>query len=644
MAGSDYLITIKSDAQLSALQAAGFEIKQIGENAEDSKKKVEEAGSSLASFGQLAVGVQAARQEVQQYVQALEQVVGQADELGDLASRFQVSAEQLQVLRNAGVAFGTESGAIDDSLRNLNRTLAEAAAGNGKLVDKFQEFGVTAEQIKTGDVFGAFTQLSDSLSSATDKTAAFGDAQDLLGRNALAVRDTLLAGSAAIKQQGEAMGVISDATIAKLSALQPKIDELNGKFNVAKAEAAALFLDFENALGEGLARSLDQINAIVGTLAEKFSTLGGAAGAALSPLQTIRDLFTASADAAQNFNAAQSAGESVDQRRADNAARVAEEANKLAAATSDALPPAEGVAAANQDSARALADAAREQAQITSQLEQEERRRVLATAGAEEKVRLLNEEVEIQRLLQAGQTAEAAARQRSLEVYRRQIELSKSGVSGGDEARKLAEDQVDAEKRLSEAKDKTREIEKAKSEAARETAAAVERQTSGGTGTGGSGSSRNLPPAQPATGRGGRYLGLEGEDLSSAPFGRSALGTPLTAADARAQSDRQPFPSPPPPLPPPAPPPQPGGADRSQQGSGDAAAGISEQFASLKKALEEQQAAYKKGFTDLAEQAKAATKAAQETTSAAQKAAADLSTTLSSLKAQISALSNAAAP
>jgi len=172
--------------------------------------------------------------------EGLKSAIEQGGRLGDMAEKFGVAGSSLQRLGNVAEVSGAS---IDDVATALNKAAIkaqEAARGNEKLQEAFAKIGLSVNDLVSASPEQIMMAFSDALASGAIKGQEFSLAVELMGKSATSLIPMLQQGSAAIQQQGEAMGVWSDETIANLKLADDTIKQLGNTFKIAFGGLASL--------------------------------------------------------------------------------------------------------------------------------------------------------------------------------------------------------------------------------------------------------------------------------------------------------------------------------------------------------------------------------------------------------------------
>jgi len=198
--------------------------------------------------GQALVGAFAFGKIIQGFSTAIEK----GDELQDIAEKFAVSASKLQMLGNAASVFGSGLDQVSAGLNKLSLAQQKAVSGESgseALVATFAEVGISLEELKSITAEDIFLKIADSFASGANDGRQFVIVNELLGKAQTDLIKVLNQGSEAIIEQGNAIGVFSNETIAQLSAASDSIKKFQNILTVGFGVAAGKIMEAVEAYG-----------------------------------------------------------------------------------------------------------------------------------------------------------------------------------------------------------------------------------------------------------------------------------------------------------------------------------------------------------------------------------------------------------
>jgi hypothetical protein len=178
---------------------------------------LQKAEASVSQFAKTAGTMIAGAFAFDKIISGFSMAIEKGDQLQDIAEKFGVSASKLQLLGNAASVFGSGVEAVSAGLNKLSLAQQKAIAGDDGLINTFKEVGITLDDLKTMGAEDIFLRISDSFASGANDGRQFIIVNELLGKAQTDLIKVMNQGSAAILEQGNAMGVWSDETIAQLS-------------------------------------------------------------------------------------------------------------------------------------------------------------------------------------------------------------------------------------------------------------------------------------------------------------------------------------------------------------------------------------------------------------------------------------------
>jgi len=198
--------------------------------------------------GQALVGAFAFGKIIQGFSTAIEK----GDELQDIAEKFGVSASKLQMLGNAASVFGSGLDQVSAGLNKLSLAQQKAVSGESgseALVATFAEVGISLEELRSITAEDIFLKIADSFARGANDGRQFVIVNELLGKAQTDLIKVLNQGSEAIIEQGNAIGVFSNETIAQLSAASDSIKKFQNILTVGFGVAAGKIMEAVEAYG-----------------------------------------------------------------------------------------------------------------------------------------------------------------------------------------------------------------------------------------------------------------------------------------------------------------------------------------------------------------------------------------------------------
>lgn len=189
--------------------------------------------NSVKGFGNKVGGILAGAFAFDKIIQGFSNAIDKGDQLQDLANRFGVAASSLQEIGNAASTSGAGLEDVASAMNKLAKNAGAAIGGNEQMAEAFSKIGLSVEQLNGMSPQDLFLALSKAVASGTLGMQDFTIAQELAGKGAAALMETLRMGPEVISANGQAMGVWTDETISKLSEASDSIKTFQNKMTIA---------------------------------------------------------------------------------------------------------------------------------------------------------------------------------------------------------------------------------------------------------------------------------------------------------------------------------------------------------------------------------------------------------------------------
>jgi len=196
--------------------------------------------NSVKGFGMKVGGILAGAFAFDKIIQGFSNAIDKGDQLQDLANRFGVAASSLQEIGNAASTSGAGLEDVASAMNKLAKNAGAAIGGNEQMAEAFNKIGLSVEQLQGMTPQDLFMALSKAVASGTLGMQDFTIAQELAGRGAAVLMETLRMGPDVIAANGQAMGVWTDETISKLSQASDSIKTFQNKMTIAFGSIAQI--------------------------------------------------------------------------------------------------------------------------------------------------------------------------------------------------------------------------------------------------------------------------------------------------------------------------------------------------------------------------------------------------------------------
>ena len=212
----------------------------------------------FVSFGKSMLGVVGIGGGLAGLVAGIDNILAKAGQLQDVSDAFNISAESIQRLGAVGVTANLSIEEIGSKLGKLGKAAQEAAGGNVQLASSFAKIGVTGQDLVSLNPEELFNKLREAVSSGALAGEELKIVNELLAKDFQRFLPILRMTSEEYTRLGGASGVMSDATVSSLDAMNVKLRQFQNTAATTTSQVAAGFLDLATELKESpLKFSLD---------------------------------------------------------------------------------------------------------------------------------------------------------------------------------------------------------------------------------------------------------------------------------------------------------------------------------------------------------------------------------------------------
>ena len=202
--------------------------------------------NSVKGFGNKVGGILAGAFAFDKIIEGFSNAIDKGDQLQDLANRFGVAASSLQEIGNAASTSGAGLEDVASAMNKLAKNAGAAIGGNEQMAEAFNKIGLSVEQLQGMTPQDLFMALSKAVASGTLGMQDFTIAQELAGKGAAVLMETLRLGPDVIAANGQAMGVWTDETISKLSEASDSIKTFQNTMTIAFGNIAQIAVPLIN--------------------------------------------------------------------------------------------------------------------------------------------------------------------------------------------------------------------------------------------------------------------------------------------------------------------------------------------------------------------------------------------------------------
>lgn len=209
------------------------------------------AGQTTRGISSDITGMFAGAISVAAVVGAFNKVLEKAEEIHRESARFGIDAEQLQLIGNAAKENGISLETTAAAMNKLLLATSAAVNGNAKMVAAFHELNINVNEFAQLNAQEKFLALSDAVKTAGLTTETYAAVAKILGqRFGTELIPTMLQGSQAIRETGQAMGILSNQTVESLDVMGDSFDRIKNQMTVGIGNAMVFMV---HAFQQGIA-------------------------------------------------------------------------------------------------------------------------------------------------------------------------------------------------------------------------------------------------------------------------------------------------------------------------------------------------------------------------------------------------------
>ena len=197
----------------------------------------------VSSFGKSMLGIVGIGGGLAGLVAGIDGILAKAGQLQDVSDAFNVSAESIQRLGAVGVTANLSIEEIGSKLGKIGKAAQEAAGGNAKLTEAFAKINVKGQELVSLNPEQLFDRLREAVSSGALAGEELTIVNELLAKDYQRFLPLLRMTAEEYKSLGAASGVMSDATVSSLDAMNVKLRQLQNTASTVTAQIFAGFVD-----------------------------------------------------------------------------------------------------------------------------------------------------------------------------------------------------------------------------------------------------------------------------------------------------------------------------------------------------------------------------------------------------------------
>jgi hypothetical protein len=261
-------ITANSSALATGLAKAQKNIQSFGKdvttNITDKLAGAFTGGAVIAGIGALAAGVLVAGKSIMEF----------AGNLQDTSEQLGVTVEDLQGLHAAFRGGGASSDDVDKAMVKLTENMDAASKSAGPARDRFDQLGISFEQITSGDPKAVLLAFGDAVKNSKNPTETLAAVIDLLGKSGKKLVPDLKQGSEALQELSDKADKLANKDADAIAKFGDAVDVLKNKMMALGATAATPLFSELNAAMDETTPKLSRF-ARIASMLQSSTTLGG---------------------------------------------------------------------------------------------------------------------------------------------------------------------------------------------------------------------------------------------------------------------------------------------------------------------------------------------------------------------------------
>ncbi|MBQ9396223.1 MAG: hypothetical protein IJU23_12030 [Proteobacteria bacterium] len=257
------------------------DIENIGNEAEKTQ------GKTQGAFSKMAEDIAHVTQAAQGVFTVLSKIgnmavgaISKGDDIAKTARALHINAQAYQELDYAAQRGGASHEQYVQSLKVLDKQLAQLQGGSKEVASAFKQIGISQKDLSGKDLEGSLYAISDALGKMEDRGKAAKVAQTLLGTQGYKTAEAFAVGAEELdklRQEARETGAIMDDMTLDLAEngadellnVQLQIQSIWQKISVAVMPTVVKVLEKIDALFKENADTINQIAAFVGQLADE---------------------------------------------------------------------------------------------------------------------------------------------------------------------------------------------------------------------------------------------------------------------------------------------------------------------------------------------------------------------------------------
>jgi hypothetical protein len=247
-------------------------IRSLGNTLDDTKKKTEGFANSGGLVRDFATGF-----AFTEIISGTKQLMNEFDRIGDLAVRFDTSAETIQRVGAAAKLSGSDIESVAGAMTKAGIAATNAADNGGEMAEKFAKAGIDAREFANADLDKKLIMIAQAYQNAAGDASKLNAIISIMGSKGGANLIPLISNLDDLKAAMEEASIASNDTVASIQKANDEIDKMTMTLKTWGAGLVSFLVDTVQSAGErvgnilsgGVGKTIKELDADVERLNAK---------------------------------------------------------------------------------------------------------------------------------------------------------------------------------------------------------------------------------------------------------------------------------------------------------------------------------------------------------------------------------------
>ena len=247
-------------------------IRSLGGAMDETKAKTEKFANSGSLVKDFATGI-----AFTGIVAGARELMNEFDRIGDLAVRFNTSAETIQKVGVAAKMSGTDIEAVAGAMTKAGIAATNAADNGGEMAEKFKLAGIDAREFSEADLDKKLIMIAQAYQDAAGDASKLNAIISIMGSKGGANLIPLISNVDELRATMAGASVATNESVASIQKANDAIDEMTQTLKVWGAEVVGFLVDNVQAAGErvgnilagGVGKTIKELDADIDRLTAK---------------------------------------------------------------------------------------------------------------------------------------------------------------------------------------------------------------------------------------------------------------------------------------------------------------------------------------------------------------------------------------